>query len=130
MTRHDPESAPESAVWLSLDERERIALIAAFHAATGIAPPNAQIHAALHAVVENQTAEEMTTVADTLARLCAGGLSRHEAVHAVGWVLVSHLTALMGRRRKGRAAADDYFRELRSLTAEGWREHARQKRTI
>jgi hypothetical protein len=130
MTRYDPDRAPDSAAWLALEESERIGRIAAFHAAAGITPPNAQMHAAMHAVVENQIAEEMTTVDDTLARLCAEGLSRHEAVHAIGWVLVSHLTALMGRPGKGREAVEDYFRELRSLTAEGWREHARQKRTI
>jgi hypothetical protein len=130
MTRYDPDRAPDPAAWLALEESDRIGRIAAFHAAAGIMPPNAQMHAAMHAVVENQIAEEMTTVDDTLARLCAEGLSRHEAVHAIGWVLVSHLTALMGRRGKGREAVEDYFRELRSLTAEGWREHARQKRTI
>ena len=130
MTPYDPERAPDPAAWLALDESERIGRIAAFHAAAGITPPNAQLHAAMHAVVENQIAEEMETVRETLARLCAEGLSRHEALHAVGSVLVAHLTVRMGRRGKGRAAVDDYFRELRSLTADGWREHARQKRTI
>ena len=130
MTPYDPERAPDPAAWLALDESERIGRIAAFHAAAGITPPNAQLHAAMHAVVENQIAEEMETVRETLARLYVEGLSRHEALHAAGWVLVAHLTVRMGRRGKGRAAVDDYFRELRSLTADGWREHARQKKTI
>ena len=130
MTPYDPERAPDPAAWLALDESERIGRIAAFHAAAGITPPNAQLHAAMHAVVENQIAEEMETVRETLARLHVEGLSRHEALHAAGWVLVAHLTVRMGRRGKGRAAVDDYFRELRSLTADGWREHMRQKKTI
>jgi hypothetical protein len=130
MTPYDPNQAPEAAAWLELDESERIERITAYHKAAGITPPNARLHAALHSVVENQIAEEMATVRETVARLCAEGLARHEALHAVGSVLVSHLTALMGRRGKGRAAVDDYFRELRSLTAEAWREHTRQKRTI
>jgi hypothetical protein len=88
------------------------------------------VHAALHAVVESQIAGEMAAVAKTVARLCTEGLTRHEALHAVGSVLVAHLTARTDRRGKGRAAVDGYFRELHSLTAEGVREHARQKRTI
>jgi hypothetical protein len=130
MTPYNPDCAPEAGAWLELDESERIRRIAAHHEAAGITPPNARLHAALHSVVENQIAEEMATVRATVARLYAEGLTRHEAVHAVGSVLVSHLTALMGRRGTGKAAVDNYFRELRSLTADGWREHARQKKTI
>ena len=130
MTPYDPDQTPEAGAWLALDESERIGRITAFHAAAGITPPNAQMHAAMHSVVENQIAEEMTTVDDTLARLCAEGLTRHEALHAVGSVLVAHLTVRMGRPGKDRAAVDDYVRKLHSLTAEGWREHARRKRTI
>jgi len=130
MTPYDPERAPDPAAWLALDESDRIGRIAAFHAAAGITPPHAQLHAAMHSVVENQIAEDMETVRETLARLCAEGLSRHEALHAVGSVLVAHLTASMGHPGKGRAAIDDYVRKLHSLTAEGWREHARRKRTI
>jgi hypothetical protein len=130
MTPYEPDHAPEAVAWLALDESERIERITAYHAAAGITPPNARLHAALHAVVENQIAGEMAAVAETVARLGTEGLTRHEALHAVGSVLVAHLTARTGRRGKGRAAVDDYFRELHSLTAEGWREHARQKRTI
>jgi predicted hydrolase (HD superfamily) len=97
MTPYDPDQTPEAGAWLALDESERIGRITAHHAAAGITPPNARLHAALH---------------------------------AVGSVLVAHLTARMGRPGKSRAAVDDYVRKLHSLTAEGWREHARQKRTI
>jgi hypothetical protein len=130
VTPYDPDHAPEAGAWLALDESERIRRITACHTAAGITPPNARLHAALHAVVENQIAGEMAAVAETVARLGTEGLTRHEALHAVGSVLVSHLTTLMGRRGTGKGAADDYFRELHALTAEGWREHARQKRTI
>ena len=126
MTPYDPDHAPAAAEWLALDERERIRLIADYHRAAGITPANAQVHAAMHSVVENQLAEEMATVRETVMRLCAEGLTRHEAVHAVGSVLVAHLAALMRSRGPGRAAVDAYFRELRSLTAMGWREEPAQ----
>lgn len=121
MTRYDPEHAPSPAAWLELGENERIRLIAAYHQDAGITPRNPQLHAAMHSVVENQLAEEMETVRDTIARLGVEGLSRHEAVHAVGIVVVSHLAKLMRPGVSGEFAVEDYFRELRALTAAGCR---------
>jgi sirohydrochlorin ferrochelatase len=127
MMSYDPEHTAESAAWLALEEGERIRLVAAYHRAAGITPPNAQVHAAMHSVVENQIAEELVTVRETIARLCGEGLSRHEAVHAVGWVLMTRLARLMRPGASGEFEVEDYFRELRTLTAAGWsakiREH-------
>ena len=75
MTPYDPDQTPEAGAWLALDESERIGRIAAHHAAAGITPPNARLHAALHAVVENQIAGEVATVRETVARLCTEGLT-------------------------------------------------------
>ena len=121
MIAYDPELAPESGAWLELDESARIRSVEAHHRAAGITPRNPRLHAAMHAVVETQLAEEMETVNETVARLCAEGLSRHEAVHAVGIVLVSHLAGLVRPESSGTAAAEDYFRALRALTAAGCR---------
>jgi hypothetical protein len=53
-----------------------------------------------------------------LERLVAGGLPRHEAVHAIGVVVADATSATMeGRPFDARA----YARELDRLTVEGWR---------
>jgi len=75
-----------------------------------------------HVVVENQVAlGEPTPVPDTLKRLVDEGLDRHEAIHAIGSILMSivfdvshdpHVTGDINAR---------YSRELAELTAAGWR---------
>jgi sirohydrochlorin ferrochelatase len=124
MKAYDPETAPDPAEWLGLEESERVILVASFHRRTKIQLPNAQVHAAIHTVVENQLAEELQTVRETLERLKAEGLSRHDAIHAVGSVLVEHLNRVIREKAGSADAVESYFRELRSLTAEGWRRKA------
>ena len=56
-----------------------------------------------------------------LARLMGEGLDRHDAIHAIGAVLIGHMSDLM---KAGRAEGDPnlpYFAELERLTAEQWR---------
>jgi sirohydrochlorin ferrochelatase len=120
MKTYDPETVPDPAEWLGLDESERVILVASFHRRARIQLPNAQIHAAIHSVVENQLAEELQTVGETLDRLRAEGLSRHDAIHAVGSVLVAHLNRLARDKVGPTDAVESYFRGLRSLTAKGW----------
>jgi sirohydrochlorin ferrochelatase len=120
METYDPETAPDAAEWLELEEDERVSRVSAYHRHAKIKLPNLQVHAALHSVVENQIAEELQTVRETVARLQAEGLSRHDAIHAVGSVLVARLQALMREGAQAQFAVETYFQELRSLTAEGW----------
>jgi sirohydrochlorin ferrochelatase len=120
METYDPETAPDTAEWLELEEEDRIRRIASYHRGVKVKLPNLQVHAALHSVVENQIAEELQTVRETVARLQAEGLSRHDAIHAVGSVLVARLQALMREGAQAQFAVETYFQELRSLTAEGW----------
>ena len=92
---YQPDKSPEPDKWLALDEAERVALIQAYHRRTRVKIPNPQIHATLHLIVENQLAEGLEVVRETLDRLRAEGLDRHEAIHAIGWVLIQHLSNLM-----------------------------------
>jgi hypothetical protein len=120
METYDPETAPDTAAWLELEEDERILRIASYHRREKVKLPNLQVHAALHSVVENQIAEELQTVRETVARLQAEGLSRHDAIHAVGSVLVGCLQALMREGAPAQFEVEAYFQDLRSLTASGW----------
>lgn len=95
MRRYDPEQTPDPEEWLSLDEQERIELVEAFHRSARIKLPNAKLHATFHVIVENQLAEELPSVTRAIPRLQGEGLSRHDALHAIGWVLAQHFFELM-----------------------------------
>jgi len=120
METYDPETAPDAAEWLDLEEEERIDLVASYHRREKVKLPRLQVHAALHAVVENQIAEELQTVRETVARLQAEGLSRHDAIHAVASVMVGRLQDLLREGAPAQFEVEAYFQDLRSLTAQGW----------
>ena len=122
MTAYDPETSPAPADWLHADEAERIELVTAYHLRHRITLPNAELHAVVHVVVENQIALGEETVVNTLARLRAEGLSRHDGLHAIGSILAGHLYELMQENQD--AAVEPYRRyleELQRLTARNWR---------
>lgn len=120
MERYDPERAPDPEEWLALDEQERIALVAVHHPRTRAKLPNRQLHAAIHVVVENQLAERVAVVQETLERLMAEGLDRHEAIHAIGSVVAEHLWKAMNEMLPGPDLEEGYFRRLEALTASDW----------
>ncbi len=121
-TEYDPLIAPDPQQWLAMDEDERIGLVMDFHREARISLPNENVHAVLHVTVENQIAEgDALPVRRTVNRLMAEGLDRHDAIHAIGMVLIGHLNDLM---KQGRVEGDPtlpYFVELERLTAEEWR---------
>ena len=121
MSAYDPDRAPAANAWLALDEDERLSLAAAYHRQEQMAPPQARLHAAIHVVVENQVALGETTVVDTLARLRGEGLSRHEAVHAIGSVLVERLVAALRGELTSETLPGAYLKSLQALTAEDWK---------
>lgn len=95
MQDYDPEEAPPPAEWLGMEEGERTALVEAYHRRQRIQLPQPRLHAAIHVVVENQVALGETAVIDALARLQAQGLTRHDAVHALGQVVAEHIQSLL-----------------------------------
>jgi len=119
--RYNPESAPDSETWLALDEAQRIELVSAYHHRLGVKLPNAQLHAAIHVIVENQLAQEVALVKDALARLRAEGLDRHEAIHAIGSVMIGHVANILRADAKSSDVNAPYFQALQKLTANSWR---------
>ena len=77
----------------------------------------------MHVIVENQLALGERAVVDTLARLQAEGLDRHDAVHAIGSVLAEHFYKLLKEGLPVKHADPNvaYFDRLKQLTAAGWR---------
>ena len=120
MREYDPGSAPETAEWLAAAEDERLAAVFAYHRNARIVVANDRLHAAIHVVVENQVALGETIVVETLARLQHEGLTRHDAIHAVGTVLVNRLVAAMKTPTDKATLAASYLAELENLTAQEW----------
>ena len=128
MKHYDPEIAPDSVEWLEMGEKERIALVEGYHRKQRVELPNIKVHAVLHAVVENQIAEELDSVVQAMDRLMAEGLSRHEALHAIGCVMADHLYEVMNAKDEKYAASmqSRYDADLNRLTVKEWREKGGQ----
>jgi hypothetical protein len=127
---YDPLVGPDPDDWLAIDEQERIDAIERYHRYEGIELDRPELHAAMHAAVENQIAAgDPLPVSATLLRLIAEGLDRHEAIHAIASVFAYHLNTLMREipsrtqpsgQQSDRDFVGPYLAELEQLTAEGW----------
>jgi len=89
--RYDPEKTPPAEEWLALEEEERQSLIEQHHRKARIRLPNVRMHAMFHMIVENQLAMEEPPVVRALHRLRNGGLTRHDAIHAIASVLAEFM---------------------------------------
>jgi hypothetical protein len=52
------------------------------------------------------------------------GLDRHEAIHAIGWVLIEFMSDLMDEPESRVEPNAPYFAALERLTVESWRRAA------
>ncbi len=128
MDLYDANENPDPIAWLGIDEGSRIELILDYHRRHDFHAPAPRLHAAIHAVVENQVAmADPPIVVDTLGRLQHEGLSRHDAIHAIGGLVTERLAAAM--KTETTESPDvlnaRYEAALAQLTAEAWRESFR-----
>lgn len=126
---YDPFMEPDPDLWAALDEEDRIDLVMTYHRRAGIHLPREKVHAVFHAIVESQIADPKLPVRSTAQRLISEGLDRHEAIHAIGWVLAGHMNELMHKTQSGDDNVDTkpnqdpneaYFAQLELLTADEW----------
>ncbi len=66
---YNPNVSPNFALWLELDEAERITTVIAYHERNREKLPNQRLHATIHVIIENQLAEQIPAVTDALTRL-------------------------------------------------------------
>ena len=117
---YDPLIFRDPDDWQSMDEHERIMLVMAYHQEAGVKLPNEQVHAVVHVVVENQIAMGDETAAQaTMERLVHEGLDRHEAIHAIGSVLVEFMQEVLGDDEP-QQVNERYDEELKKLTVAEW----------
>ncbi len=117
---YDPLKKPDPKEWLELDSQTRILLVEEYHVKARVALPNRTVHAGVHEVVENQLAEGLSVVQDAMSRLMADGLDRHDAIHAIAWVLTEHMWRLLQKEPMAGDPNERYFRDVRDLTAKKW----------
>jgi len=114
--KYNPEMAPDPEKWLALEETQRIDLVLAYHRQMRAEFSNVNLHADVHVIVENQLAEGFDFAEDALDRLRAEGLDRHEAIHAIGSVLIGHVQNLMRESATTPDPNGPYSQALRTLT--------------
>lgn len=123
MCTYDPEQAPVPDVWLAIDEHERLEAVLLWHKKARVELPNEMLHAVVHTIIENQLAEEVPSVVRAIPRLMQEGLTRHEAIHAVGMVLSRYIYELRNSPEPPTdpdASHARYEAAVDSLTADDW----------
>jgi Domain of unknown function (DUF1841) len=120
--QYDADEQPDPDVWLELDEAERLDSVSDYHRRSGVRLENPEPHAMAHVVVENQVAlGEATSVPEALNRLIKERLDRHDAVHAIGSVLMRIIFDTVHERDDASDINAKYRQELATLTAANWR---------
>ena len=116
---YDPNTPPDPNEWMSLDEGERVAIVEAFHKGVFDDDHRRTVHSSIHVIVENQIAlDEETPAKATAERLMSEGISRHEAIHAIGSVLSEKMFDAI--KEPVLYSEESYFEELEKLTVEKW----------
>jgi len=119
LTKYDPDRPPDAERWLAQDEMQLMDIVQRYHRREGITLLNERAHAATHVMVENQAAlGEKTPVAEAIGRLMGEGMSRHDAVHAVGAVLSKHMH--QARTTGVPVSRDAYYADVRAVTTDRW----------
>jgi Domain of unknown function (DUF1841) len=119
LTKYDPGHPPDPARWLAQNEMELIDIVERYHRRERIWLANPRVHAALHVMVENQVAlGDQTPVNGALVRLTEEGMSRHDAIHAIGAVLDKHVHR--AHHTGVPVSREAYYDDVRALTKDGW----------
>jgi len=119
---YDPDVGPDPADWLALDEAERLLQVKDYHERYDPLLAKPEVHAVIHVVIENQIAMgDDAPAREALERLMAEGLTRHEAIHALGSVLTDMIVAVADDKEAERFPADAYNDAIARITAEDWR---------
>lgn len=109
---YDPDKQLATDAWNRLNDDEKRAAVEEYHRRRRIRMPNARVHAMFHVIVENQVA----------MREGSEGLSRHDAVHAIGSVVAGQIFHRLKDPGGNQDLTPEYTEKLKRLTAESWRQ--------
>lgn len=119
---YNPNIQMQKTQWLEMDEGQRIAIVEAFHVQSNedIELEAMTLHATFHVIVENQIAQNVTIVEQTIAKLIRQGIDRHEAIHAISAIISEDI--LNAARGEGETFTIKKFRrKLEKITVKRWR---------
>ena len=119
---YDPATPPDPREWLALGEDERTRLIEEYYRREGGIGGSVAVLARVHEIIETQLAEQVTPVKAAFVRLRDNGLSRQEAIRAIGSVLATRIRRIDNPEDLTSAPSRDYFSALEALTADRWHE--------
>jgi len=93
-----------------------------FHEASGEEFPEdaLEMHTIFHVTVENQLAEKVELLPETIAKLTRQGLDRHEAIHAIAAIISEDIFDLW-KGNKTEFSTKQYRRKLEKITAKRWK---------
>ncbi len=117
---YDPSREIDAQRWLALDEATRIFAVAQHHMRA--AQPwgkSLRMHAMAHTAAENQLTKDYAPSVDAMRRLRSGGLTRHQAIHAIASETMDIMHDAVHSERDVDMDAELEAR-LRVLTAEAW----------
>ncbi|MFH1809069.1 MAG: DUF1841 family protein [Pseudomonadota bacterium] len=118
---YDADRGPDVGLWLALNQADMIAAVEYFHLRQHLRRRSEALrsHAVLHMAIETQVAEGQPPEAQqALRRLQKQGVDRHEAIHALGSVLSSHLGKAL---QTDRFDDEAYAGALAVMDATTWR---------
>jgi hypothetical protein len=122
---YDPRRAPDKDRWMASDELERLVAVRRVHVTPPLPhdlPRSLDAHVAVHAVIETQLATGDPPEAQrALGRLLSEGVSRHDAIHAIGTVFASAVWEI-SQGKPTNFDAEAYKRALGELDYAQWRE--------
>jgi hypothetical protein len=122
MDSYNPEHAPVGNEWLEIDEDERLMLVEQYHRDARIRLPKSarRVHATMHTIVENQLALNDEPVVKALDRLMREGLTRHDALHAIGYLVSEQIYDILKHNETPDASKARYYAAIERLTAAAW----------
>lgn len=122
MDSYNPEHAPVGNEWLEIDEDERLMLVEQYHRDARIRLPKSarRVHATIHTIVENQLALNDEPVVKALDRLMREGLTRHDALHAIGYLVSEQIYDILKHNETPDASKARYYAAIERLTAAAW----------
>lgn len=114
--QYNPAKSPKPREWLALDELTRLDLISQFHEDHGEFGESIEAHSGIHATVETQLAMDIPNIRSALGKLRKSGLTRHDAIHAIGAVLAEHIHEIMTNQDLDADEANlQYYDKLKTL---------------
>ena len=118
---YEPSEPVDPEWWMSFDEDEQIELALEHHESDACIhepTPQPTLHAAMHAAIECQLAEDWEPAVTHLRRLVDAGVDRHVAVHALGSVMAERMWAV----QHGEAFGNErHAQALAALDPDAWR---------